>query len=328
MSTYSSLRKIIPADQALANKGIQAGLEQVTNIKDTTLPQFSAAVIDLESNVNLNQINALTEPLPANVIAFYTNTLAQGSGPDGTLLLTDVIGSIAGWNMTTQFSNTASVLNSMTSQGDFNTLTNGSTGVYTVMETTISGAYTSEDIMNPGDWYTVIPGGLPGAGTYGPANSANASIQSAFTGGLTPAFQSLVGVIVASNTDQVTICNNNWNTICDQLQLEKNNLAVADVVFANLQPNLTPWGLVNSLSAYGLDTVEGGAAYVMESVANLASQGGQAIISTMREARNQARLSDAGLVTDILVSDVVPEPQADLGTSQYTPAQAAAQKIT
>jgi hypothetical protein len=47
----------------------------------------------------------------------------------------------------------------------------------------------------------------------------------------------------------------------------------------------------------------------------------------MREARNQARLSAAGMQTDIVVSDQYPEPQADLGTTQYTVAQATAQKI-
>jgi len=57
------------------------------------------------------------------------------------------------------------------------------------------------------------------------------------------------------------------------------------------------------------------------------TQGGQAIISTMREARNQDRLSTAGITTDIIVSDELAEPQADLGTGQYTVAQAVSQKI-
>jgi hypothetical protein len=90
---------------------------------------------------------------------------------------------------------------------------------------------------------------------------------------------------------------------------------------------MTPMGLVTGLPSYGQDTNEGGAAYVMESLANVSSIGGQAIISTMREARNQDRLSAAGITTDIIVSDELAEPQADLGTGQYTVAQATSQKI-
>jgi hypothetical protein len=80
-----------------------------------------------------------------------------------------------------------------------------------------------------------------------------------------------------------------------------------------------------SMAAFGT-TTEGGAAYVMQSLATN-TQGGQAIISTMREARNQDRLSAAGITTDIIVSDEVAEPQADLETGQYTVAQATGQKI-
>jgi hypothetical protein len=98
----------------LANKGLQAGLEQVKNIFDTALPTLAAATEGLESNTDLPAINALTQPLPANVTAYYTQTLATGSGVDGLLLLTDVIGSITGVNVSDPLANTTATLNSMT----------------------------------------------------------------------------------------------------------------------------------------------------------------------------------------------------------------------
>ena len=106
MTTYNQLKKIIPADQALANKALQAGLEQIKNIFDATLPTLAGATVELESNVGLDAINALTQPLPANVIAYFTTTLATGSGVDGLLLLTDVLGSITGVNISAQLANT------------------------------------------------------------------------------------------------------------------------------------------------------------------------------------------------------------------------------
>ena len=326
MTTYNQLRRIIPPDQALANKGLQAGLEQVKNIFDTALPTLAAATEGLESNTDLSAINALTQPLPANVTAYYTQTLATGSGVDGLLLLTDVLGSITGVNISEPLANTTATLNSMTSEGDFTALTNGTTGVYTVMETTITGIYTSVDPFDPDSWTTTIPPGLPGAGSYG-GGSANASIAAAFANGLNPAMISTVNSIASANPVQVAGTTANFTVICNQLLTEKINLARADIQFGNLLPNTVPWSLVYSLASDGLDIVEGGTAFVLQSVANTATQGGQAMISTMREARNQVRLNSAGMQTDITISDEYPEPEADLGTAQYTVAQATSQKI-
>ena len=328
MSTYSQLRQIIPADQALASKALQAGLQQVKSIFDTDLPSLAVATEGLESNVGLDDISNLAGPLPANVTAYFTETLATGTGPQGLLLLTDVIGSIAGYNITGEIANTANILGNMTASGDFTALTNLTTGVYTVMEKCIAGDYTTESGVDPDFTYTVtIPGGLPGAGTYGPDNSASAAVGNAFNNGLNPAMVSVVGNIVAAHPANVANTTANFNTVCGQLQTQNINLTLSGINFANLIPGLQPWSLVYNLASTGLETVEGGPAYVLQSVANINTQGGQAIVSTMRQARNQARLSAVGIQTDIVVSDQYPEPQADLGTTQYTVAQATSQKI-
>ena len=332
MSTYSQLSQIIPSDQALANKGLQAALEQVKNIFDTTLPQLAAATEKLESNVGLDDINNLSEPLPANVVAYFEQTLATGSGTNGLLLLTDVIGSIAGYNITNALSNTTVILNSMSTAGDFNSLTNLSNGVYTVMENCIAGVYTQNtidpDTDEPGNSYTVvIPSGLPGAGTYGPANTASEAQANAFSGGLNPAMQSTVGTIVAADPANVSATTAYFGNIANQLATQNTNQALAGISYANLLAGQKPWSLVYSLGPAGLDIVEGGTAYILQSVANTNTQGGQAIISTMLEARNQARLNTAGIQTDIIVSDQYPQPVANVGNSQYTTSQASSQII-
>jgi hypothetical protein len=330
MSTYSQLQQIIPPDQALANKGLQAALEQVKNIFDTELPVLAVATEGLESNVGLDDINNLTSPLPANVVAYFEETLATGSGVRGLILLTDVIGSIAGYNITGELSNTASTLNSMTLAGNFTTLTNANNGVYTVMANCIAGNYT-QTIVDPdtGDitYAVVIPSGYPGAGTYGPANTASAAQSTAFTSGLNPAMFSTVGNIVAANPANVANTTAYFNTISSQLQTQTTNLELAGVSFANLLAGQKPWSLVYNLSSDGLDVTEGGAAYVLQSIANTDTQGGQAIISTMIQARNQARLNQSGIQTDIIISDQYPQPEANLGNNQYTTTQASSQII-
>jgi hypothetical protein len=330
MSTYSQLRQIIPADQALSNKALQAAFEQIKTIFDSSLPAVARATVGLESNVGLNLINALTEPLPANVRTYFTTTFSNGTGIDGVFLLTDFIGTPTGWVHNEALTNTTSILNAMTSAGAFSTLTDPTTGVYTVMEDTIAGNYTTQTAFDPPDpadeWTTTIPGGLPGAGSYvGP--TASTSIQAAFTGGLTPAMISAVSAIVSANSTNVAQTTTNSNNSCIQIIREDTNLSQAGVVLADLVAGQRPFSLVTNLPSEGRDTTEGGGAYVFESLANVNSIGGQAIISTMREARNQDRLGTAGITTDIIVSDEIVEPQANLGVSQYTVAQAVNQKI-
>jgi hypothetical protein len=325
MSTYDQLKKIIPPDQALASKALQAGLEQIKTIFNTTLPIMANATVSMETVKGLSAIENLTSPLPANVIAFYETQFYNGSGPNGTLLLTDVIGTPTGCVMNVSLSTVTSTLTNMTVNGNFATLTNPSTGVYTVMAATAAGTYTFDDGF--GNFITTIPSGLPGAGSYGPANTANATIEDAFNSGLNPAMISLVGVIVATTPDQVANTTTAFNNICSQINTENLNLALAGVVFANLVADETPWSLVYNLNSDGLDTSEGGSAYVLESLANVSTQGGQAIVATMRQARNQQRLDSAGIGTEITVSSVGVEPQANLTTGTYSVSQAAALKI-
>jgi len=71
----------------------------------------------------------------------------------------------------------------------------------------------------------------------------------------------------------------------------------------------------------------GGASWFLESVASTSTLGGQAIVATMREARNQGRLQNAGIQTDIIVSSEGVEPQQSFTAGQYTVAEAVAQKI-
>ena len=338
MTTYNRLKLIIPEDQALANKALQAGLEQVKTIFNLTLPNLTSATVGLETTQGLSIIDALTEPLPANVYVYFTNTFATGSGPDGILLLTDVIGTPTGWIDNDALSNVTGILNTMTTEGDFNTLTNPSTGVYTIMENTIAGNYTIEVTPpdpgpppTPGSYLTTIPSGLPGAGSY-TGDSIDASIQSAFDGdgistGLTAAYLSAVNAIVAANSAQVTATTTEFNSMCEQILRENTNLAAAGIVFADLPADQQPWSLVYNLPSDGLDTVEGGSAYVLQSLAVQSTQGGQAIIATMRQARNQQRLGNVGIDTDILLSSERPEPQAPLSTGEYSATDAAAQKI-
>jgi hypothetical protein len=319
-NTYVQLRKIIPPDWALANKAIQAALEQLKSVFGSTLSLLGAATVELESNKDLNLINALTSPLPTSVSNFWSSTYSSGTGENGTLLLADLIGSAGGWVVNSNLLTATSVLTSLTSVGDLNTLTSGTTGVFTIMQNVIDGVY--GDVANS----IVIPGGVPGAGTY-----ANGNV--AFTGpgtpggGLLPAAYSLIANIVSNNSSSVANANSAWSNIAAQISLEYLTQSQADIVYANLIPGTQATSLATEIGQYGLDTNEGGSAWFFESVANTSTLGGQAIISSMREARNQVRLQNAGISTDIIVDDTAVVPQISISSGQYTASEAASQKI-
>ena len=155
---------------------------------------------------------------------------------------------------------------------------------------------------------------------------SNANV--AFSGGLIPAAYSLIGTIVTNNSANVTIANNAWSNIAEQLVLEQTNQTNAGLVFGDLIAGQQPTGLVTSLSSYGLDTSEGGASWLMASVANVSTLGGQAIVSSMRESRNQVLLQDAGVQTDIIVDDEIVQYQSNnLSSGQYTASEAESNKI-
>jgi hypothetical protein len=100
------------------------------------------------------------------------------------------------------------------------------------------------------------------------------------------------------------------------------------VDFGNVVINLNPIGLVSGLAVWAQDITDGGAAQYFESIANTDSIGGQAVISTMRESRNQTLLQGIGVQTEVLLSNTVEVPLASLSTAQLDPDQAAAQKPT
>lgn len=323
-NTYSQLKKIIPPDWALANKALQAGLEQIKSVFGTTMPLLGAATAGLESTKGLDLINSLSSPLPAAVSSYFTTTLGSGTGENGTILLADIIGTAGGWIINGNLPVATSVVSSMESAGALVTLTNGTNGVFTVMQNAINGVYGIPD--GTGNVTLDIPPGLPGAGTYLTYNAAFTGPGSPGTG-LLPAAYSLIGTIVTNDSANVSVANSAWANMAAQLVLEQTTQAQANIVFSSLIAGTSVQSLASGIGQYGTDTAVGGPAWFFESVANTLTQGGQAIVASLREARNLQRLNAAGVGNDIEVNDERPTPQISVTPGQYTVSEAVAQKI-
>lgn len=303
MITYDRLRTMIPPDQALANKALQASFEQVKNIAQTPMAQFANTVSALETNAGLNLINSLTEAVPANVRTYVTSNVATGTGPDGTLTLGDVLGCASGYNITQQ------LINVQANVANIN-ITNITT-TYTRMVNVLNGTY--------GNGTITIPSG-PGQGTYGNADLAILSLCSSANG--------FISGYVTTYANAVANINSNWQLICNTVRNQVTNLSKAQINYANLTPNQFPsvQAFADSLHDYGTQQEAGGPAEYINAIANTMNQGGQAVVGALREGRNIAALNNGGLVADAQIPATPASPPApgNMGQTNYTSSQAAA----
>lgn len=306
---YQRLARIVPSDQALAAKAIQVSLQQIKNVSSLTLPQLATAFSNMETTRDLPAISALQQAVPASVAAFYATDYATGTGPNGTLVLTDLLGAAVGIPYTSDLTNVTTTINSMNTAGILGTLI----VTYTRMTNTVNGDYYDSATGN-----IVIPAG-PGAGTYGNVNSALTALISNAS--------SEVSSIQSSYPAQSGNLNTNFTNMAASLNLERTNLSLATIDIGTLPTTGRGpiMGFVQNLPNYGLNTEENGPSQFLETVADLNTQGGQAIVACLREGRNAAFLNavNIGLDTAIPVAPTEVPPQANLIPSTYSDTEAA-----
>jgi hypothetical protein len=285
---------------------LERALRQTKNIAEADLQVLAPVIEQLESNYDLPLIQALETPIPAVVEDYYANTLATGTGPNNTLTVYDVIGTAAGAVHNEALPEVTTILQDLDNDGQLDVLTanagpsSSSTGVYTVMQYCLANTYTT----GSGPYTVTIPGGVYGAGSY-VGNTVSEAIDSAFSSGLIPAAANVIANIAAANATLAAQANDAFNNSASQLATETTNRDLAKIDFNILEANVksVTMSVVTNLHDIGLDTTAGGSAVFFESVANLNTLYGQAVVSSMREGRNIRRLNDSGIVLDTQLSE-------------------------
>jgi hypothetical protein len=278
MVPFQRLEKMIPADQALANKALQASFEQIKNVVSLQLDELAATVTAIETNAGLGLIVGLQQAVPDSVRTAISSTVATGTGANGTLVLGDVLGCASGYNITAQMTDTVAVINTMT--------TTNLQNIYEVMANTANEDYGVYDLT------ITIPIGEPGYGTY-------ANIDVAFSNLVTLA-ASNISTLVSTYPTQTTQLNSNFRTIANTVasqQASINGNTASGIDYGNLQANLQSVipSFVDSLHDYGLQIATGEANDYLTAVANVSNQTGQAIVGCLREGRNLELLNNSGV---------------------------------
>lgn len=273
---YERLKAIIPEDQALANKALTASLQQIKNISNLNITALAATTSTIETNAGLSLVNALTEPVPAATRNYIANTVAGGTGANGTYLLGDILGCGSGYRITQQVGNTVTIIASIN--------TTSLQAVYSTMANTANLQY--------GNTPCVIPGGQPGAGTY-------ANVDVAFVT-LCNLANANISTIASTNAAKVSTLNSDWLAAGTTVQNQTLNLPKVPISYANLTANLTTVvpSFVDSLHDYGTQVQTGGPNEYLLAVATTTNLTGQAIVGSLREGRNLAALADAGVGTN------------------------------
>jgi hypothetical protein len=308
MTAIDRLSQITPPDIALANKALSVSMLQISGIASMNLPQFANTVANVQTTYGLPLITNSTSAVPANSANAIVNKLGVGTGTNGTITISDAMGTIAGVVSADALQNTISITGTM----NLSNLAN----IYIDMTATANGSY-GDITSGP----IIIPSG-PANGTYDNLNAAfNGQIISGNIGGLglIPATTSnVIPSITSTYPNQTANLNSNWSNIATQINLEKSIQTEASIDFANLTPNSTSsiYSFVFSLPTYGKDTTAGGASQFLESVADQTTIGGQAIVATLRQG--QSSISSTGIKpsTSVPSTPATPPAQANLTPSQ------------
>jgi len=305
---------ILSTGLADANVAMRRALQQIKNVQNLTTSQLGSAVRLIQTNYGLNLINSLDTPLPSSVYSYYTSSFSNGSGSNGRYYLSDGIGTPAGITHNDAFASMNTTLTTLIANGALNGLHDGtSNGAFTVLKDALNGVYgipyidPSDPLMSTN---LVIPSGKVGAGTYTTWASAITAILNGTT--------TVINSIKSAYPTETASADAQLTASAEQIELELATLANAGVVFADTPSSKQSiQGMVQNLHTYAIQNEYRGPAELLEKMADMSTQAGQALVGALREGRNISALNTIGIGMDNV--PITPTDPAD-GTGEFTEA--------
>lgn len=305
------LGKVIPPDQAVANKSIQTALQQITGIPDTTILDLAQTIQgSTPDQWNLDQ-PYLPNALVATGAPIPTLYRAQQSVPAGTDI-TDTtywlpttlggLNTMAGLPLVQAQTQalTQPVIdfynnNYATGSGPNGTVTTcdiiGTAIDFRGFSSRINTVTTTITTMQSNGWlntlntiYTNMLGAIDAMDLQTYIDAANAEIA----------------VLAASYPTYVSTLNTNWVYVATYLSKEKGYQTETNLDYANLTAGdkTVIYGFMQQLLVYGTETDEFGSAYFITQIADTSILGGQAMIGCLREGQNLQRMQASRINVD------------------------------
>ena len=324
-SGCDELGKVIPPAQATGNKAIQVAFQQINNIPTTTLPRLADVVLG-----NVDNPWTVTQPYLADAVVssgapvptYYRATTDVPAGID--------INNTAYWTPTTLggLSTMAglplieaqttpvdtSVTDYVTTTMATGTGPDGTITTYDVLGLALDADDFATRLIDVADIIDGLGTGLDDLSQI--YIDMLTSVNDAAMITLIANANAEIASISSVHPAQVTTLNTNWVYMANLMNLSAKYTTEAGIDYFLLQPGdkNSVYSFVQNLANYGLLTANGDAAEFLENIADTTTLGGQAIVGVMREGRNNARLSTAGLYnTNQIPSDpeIAPIPVID-----------------
>lgn len=273
MIALDRLEQIIPSGLALSNKALSVALQQISTNPSIQLKNVADASTAVRTCSDLDLVTDLSAPVPEDVAKFFVDNVAVGSGPNGTFVIIDFFGTLAGVTGLNYIA-----ITNILSEMDTTALQT----VYETMRSVVSGQYGTTSVT--------IPQGLPAAGLY---SSRDAAINA-----LIPVAKSSIADVINLYPFQVELLNKKWNEVDDKPAAKECLLQKkAGLDWSDLVPNndLAMQSWIQNLPNQGLDLQPGGSHWFLQSISNVETLSGQSIIGTLREGVNQYSMSRSGV---------------------------------
>jgi hypothetical protein len=328
-SGCDELGKIIPPADAVANKAIEVSLKQINNIVTTTLPELANTIlgtVDREWDPTQEYLANDVVKVDSGVAPTFYRAKSPGCTPSTFTVPAGVdITDTNYWEETT--------LGGLSTMADLPLIQQQTTPVpASVAEffatevatgTGPCGALTTYDViglaLDSNDFAARLNTATTAINTLQTAGSL-ATLNTAYTNILLAANDAAVitqinnansAIAALSANPNVTTLNTAWTYMANLMNISAKYTTQAGVDYFLLlagDTNSTK-SFVQNLPYYGRLTAEGDAAEFLENLADTATLGGQAIVGTMREGRNQERLNGGSLYNNTQVpSDAVVAP--------------------
>jgi hypothetical protein len=339
---------ILPPDIATAAGSFSVSMQQIKNISSIPIEKFAQVVNSLETTKGLN-VNGSSVPTDTTLASQGLALIALGNGPYNTYTMSNFLGCMSGLpylgiNITPliqqlETTNLYTIYKNLYLAVTWEQATatwNGTTFTYTNK----GGGYASAP--------TVTVGGNPATATIGtdPNNIttfgriisisysgvAGTVVINAPPGGGWPTMNTTVQTYIdAANAEIASIRNaqpalaqqliTNWNTTGTLLSIEQRAIATGLAIgVPNSSPDYereptiasypgTQYAFVDTIPNYAMFTQPNMYSQTLEAIANYNTVGGRSIVAMLRQARNQARLQEAGIPLDNNIDNTLTKNQ-------------------
>lgn len=262
-------------EYACGNKALTFILAQINGVIFMDLPTLADMLLNINTTDQPLIVN-LTSPLTPDLINYFKTLYPMGTGPNSTVVICDLFGTLAGYHIRDPLQHTMSNIANVNVER-YNTICEA-------METVVMG--------NKGIKFVQVPSGLTANATYPTREAAvKALIVSA---------QGEIANITATFPKETANLNNAWRTMSDQYNREITMVGAANIHFDSMRKNdrQTVMSWCNRFYDFGQDMTPGGHHEFLESVADKSNRPGQAIIAGMTHGLNETSLSKAGVFTN------------------------------